>query len=113
MSYSYVTESEKAQIVAYYLMCKSVIETAKKFNRQPKTVRRIVNSAGYTTAGRKDGTSLCIECKRAARFLEFPCSWASDFVAVPNWEAERIEKADSTAGTEWFYIKKCPLFIKG
>lgn len=112
MSYTFVSESEKAQIIAYYLMCQNVVKTAKEFNRQPKTVKRVVNNAGYSTAERKGNTSLCIKCKRAARFLEFPCPWASDFEEVPGWEAEKIEKEDSTAGTEWFYIKKCPLFMK-
>ena len=112
MSYSRASKEEQKQIIDYYLQCESIPKTAKRFNRCYSTVRKMLVRLNVRSDDNSIKPSVCIKCKRAAHFKEFPCSWASRFEAVPGWEAEKVVRVRYEKTEESYYIKKCPLFMK-
>ena len=37
-----LTDKEKKEIIAYYIECQNLRETARKFNREPSTIKRVL-----------------------------------------------------------------------
>lgn len=43
-----LTDKEKKEIIAYYIECQNLRETARKFNREPSTIKRVVEKDDET-----------------------------------------------------------------
>lgn len=43
-----LTDKEKKEIIAYYIECQSLRETARKFNREPSTIKRVIEKDDET-----------------------------------------------------------------
>jgi hypothetical protein len=109
--YSLILEEEKKKIIEHYLQYKSIPKTAEKFDRGYSTIRKLLVRLNVKTDDNSIKPSICIKCKRAAHFKEFPCPWAKSFEAVPGWEAEKVVRVRYEKTEESYYIKKCPLFM--
>lgn len=43
-----LTDKEKKEIIAYYIECQNLRETARKFNREPSTIKRLIEKDDET-----------------------------------------------------------------
>lgn len=105
------TEAEKRRIVEFY-QTHTLVETMKKFRTTRPTLKKLFDSQDIQIRQNyKFGKNICSFCKRAARFIEFPCPWARSFEPVEGWKAKKITKIDAGQKVSTYYITKCPLFM--
>ena len=106
------SEEEIKGIVEYYKN-HTLKETARKFHSTTTNAKKVLLSQGVKLRlkTRLKG-NICNRCKRAARFIEFPCPWASKFEPVEGWTAEETTLNFASAkNLITYHITKCPLFM--
>lgn len=105
------SKAELKKIVEYY-ETHNITQTAAKFHIAKRNVSAVLISQNVKIKPKAASKSnICMNCKRAARFIEFPCPWASKFEPVEGWKAKKITKVDAGAEISTYHITKCPLFM--
>ena len=106
------SDEEIKSVVNYYKK-HNISETAREFHTTTPKIKQILLSQGVRIKAPLKVGSLCNFCKRAARFLEFPCPWAKEFEPVKGWDAEKtILKFAGNQNCQTYRIKDCPLFME-
>lgn len=94
-----------------YVKKYGIYKTCEKYGISYPLVRRVLNDNGVSIEVHSKNCNLCMYCKRSARFIEFPCSWAHKFIPVKGWKATEVSYKDGLDIIHTYSITDCPLYV--
>lgn len=103
---------EEIQMLIEYYKEHGLLKTAEKYNMHYTKIRKLLNKHNVRKIKGGSQTNICIDCKRSARFIEFPCSWAHKFQPVEGWTATEVKYKDGPNILKTYKITQCPLFME-
>lgn len=97
-------------------------DIAKKFGITPRNLYRILKKNGISFLKMSKGAqkknalqgqgTLCWNCGKATN-IDGKCSWSRELKPVDGWEASEKYYKSNGGHRKTYFVKNCPLFVKG